>query len=186
MRFKTSDGHIVSSIPTGSYFIFAETVTTSQCQFFRKISVMSDLCYLGKTQQSVIHQMNVTLAFPVITTVTFWISVMYSGHTVSCVVPFIESENGCYLLVMEEKSWKKAEAYCQELGDHVHLVRPDTQQVTCIWPEEIVHHVEPLFIIVRIRRMGKVLFSQFCVYPHRGVWYPSPRFFLRSLVPGPF
>ena len=36
----------------------------------------------------------------------------------------------------------------------------------------------------RIRRMGKVMFSQVCVRPHP--LCPSSRFFPRSVVPGPF
>ena len=44
---------------------------------------------------------------------------------------------------------------------------------------------EGMIFTARIRRMGKVLFSQVSVCPLPG-GYPSPRFFPRSLVPGPF
>ena len=38
---------VVSSIPSGSNFIFAD-FETSRYQFYTKMSEMSDLCYLGK------------------------------------------------------------------------------------------------------------------------------------------
>ena len=40
---------VVSSIPSGGNFIFAD-FETIQCQFCTKMPEMSDLCYLGKTR----------------------------------------------------------------------------------------------------------------------------------------
>ena len=40
---------IMSSIPSGGNFIFAD-FETSRCQFCTKMPEMSDLCYLGKTR----------------------------------------------------------------------------------------------------------------------------------------
>ena len=40
---------VVSSIPSGGNFIFAD-FETPRCQFCRKLPEMSDLCYLGKTR----------------------------------------------------------------------------------------------------------------------------------------
>ena len=40
---------VVSSIPSGGNFIFAD-FETPQCQFCTKMQEMSDLCYLGKTR----------------------------------------------------------------------------------------------------------------------------------------
>ena len=42
---------VVSSIPTGGNFIFAD-FETSGCQFCTKMTEMLDLCYLGKTRLS--------------------------------------------------------------------------------------------------------------------------------------
>ena len=42
---------VVSSIPSGGNFIFAD-FETPQCQFCTKLPEMSDLCYLGKTRLS--------------------------------------------------------------------------------------------------------------------------------------
>ena len=43
---------VVSSIPNGGNFIFAE-FETPRCQFCTKMPEMSDLYYLGKTRVSV-------------------------------------------------------------------------------------------------------------------------------------
>ena len=40
---------VVSSIPSGGNFIFADS-KTPQCQFCTKMPEMSDLCYLGKNR----------------------------------------------------------------------------------------------------------------------------------------
>ena len=40
---------VVSSIPSGGNFIFAD-FKTPWCQFCTKMPEMSDLCYLGKTR----------------------------------------------------------------------------------------------------------------------------------------
>ena len=40
---------VVSSIPSGGNFIFAD-FETPRCQFCTKLPEMSDLCYLGKTR----------------------------------------------------------------------------------------------------------------------------------------
>ena len=40
---------VVSSIPCGGNFIFAD-FETPRCQFCTKLPEMSDLCYLGKTR----------------------------------------------------------------------------------------------------------------------------------------
>ena len=45
--------------------------------------------------------------------------------------------------------------------------------------------LEHMIFTARIRRMGKVMFSQVSVHSHGGIT-PCPRFFPRSLVPGPF
>ena len=43
---------VVSSIPSGGNFIFAD-FETPPCQFCTKMPEMSDLCFLGKTRLSV-------------------------------------------------------------------------------------------------------------------------------------
>ena len=52
---------------------------------------------------------------------------------VTCDAPFVNLEAGCYLAVSGHLlTWQEAENYCQTLGNNVHLVRPDTQEVI-VW-----------------------------------------------------
>ena len=46
---------VVSSIPSGGNFIFAD-FETPQCQFCTKMSEMSDLFYLGKTRLRIMRE----------------------------------------------------------------------------------------------------------------------------------
>ena len=50
------------------------------------------------------------------------------------------------------------------------------------WNSTSIDHI----FTARIWRMGKVMFSQVSARPQGVEGYPSPRFFPRSLVPGPF
>ena len=58
-----------------------------------------------------------------------FIAALGSGDMGSCEAQFVGFENGCYILVTEEKPWQEAEDYCHDYGDNVHLVRPDMKQV---------------------------------------------------------